>query len=100
MKIDQTFSSKFSEQMLARFVQAISCHIVMRQFCDKSISSFLRMIVVAEKSTVYKSFPIPLINRLEKHFLVMSTSLNERQRELSSIIYKWAEKFSTLKFGR
>ena len=60
----------------------------------------LRLIVVAEKSTVYESFPIPLINRLEKHFLVMSTSLNERQSELSNRIKKWAEEFSTLKFGR
>ena len=64
------------------------------------ILSFLRLIVVAEKSTVYKSFPIPLINRLEKHFLVMSTSLTERQSELSNLIGKWANEFAMLKFGR
>ena len=49
---------------------------------------------------MYESFPIPLINRLEKHFLVMSTILNERQSELSKMINNWAEEFSNLKFGR
>ncbi|XP_062573652.1 E3 ubiquitin-protein ligase rnf213-alpha-like, partial [Saccostrea cucullata] len=34
-----------------------------------------RLIVVAEKDTVYRQFPIPLINRLEKHFLNISTLL-------------------------
>ena len=69
-------------------------------FIVSLIPSVPRLIVVAEKSTVYKSFPIPLINRLEKHFLVMSTSLTEKQSELSRIIGKWANEFTILEFGR
>ena len=35
-----------------------------------------RLIVVADKTTVYNQFPPPLINRLEKHILTMSTILS------------------------
>ncbi|WAR07205.1 R213A-like protein [Mya arenaria] len=41
-----------------------------------------RLIVVAEKQTVYKKFPIPLINRLEKHFLTVNTILKDREQQL------------------
>ncbi|CAG2216927.1 RNF213 [Mytilus edulis] len=43
-----------------------------------------RLIVVAEKEIVYKKFPIPLINRLEKHVLSLSTMLSEVQLELAN----------------
>ena len=35
-----------------------------------------RLIVVADKTTVYEQFPPPLINRFEKHFLTNSTVLS------------------------
>ena len=35
-----------------------------------------RLIVVADKNTVYDQFPPPLINRLEKHILTISTILS------------------------
>ena len=55
-----------------------------------------RLIVIAEKAAVYdsKKFPIPLINRLEKHFFNSSTMLDEKQTELVQEIEKWVKKFS------
>ena len=58
-----------------------------------------RLIVVAEKDVVYKRFPIPLINRLEKHLLVMSTGLTEHQARLVKDLEKWVKFFSEAKHG-
>ncbi|XP_062591685.1 E3 ubiquitin-protein ligase rnf213-alpha-like, partial [Saccostrea cucullata] len=52
-----------------------------------------RLIVVAEKEVVYRQFPIPLINRLEKHFLNISTMLSPVQVSLAQKLEKWAEQF-------
>jgi len=54
---------------------------------------YRRLIVVAEKKVVYEKFPIPLINRLEKHFLAMDTMLIEDQRQLTDDLQHWAEQF-------
>eukprot|EP00795_Rhopilema_esculentum_P010371 gene10371-19073_t len=59
-----------------------------------------KLIVVAEKSTVYDCFPIPLINRLEKHFLVISTCLSDRQIQLCEVISQWAADFSVINHER
>ncbi|WAR07210.1 RN213-like protein, partial [Mya arenaria] len=53
-----------------------------------------RLIVVAEKQTVYKKFPIPLINRLEKHFLTVNTILKDREQQLVLQLEKWASDFA------
>ncbi|XP_031561517.1 E3 ubiquitin-protein ligase RNF213-like [Actinia tenebrosa] len=55
-----------------------------------------RLIVIAEKDTVYKKFPIPLINRLEKHFLLWSTSLTKPQEELVATLKGWVQRFSSI----
>lgn len=52
-----------------------------------------RLIVVAEKKVVIDKFPIPLINRLEKHFLAMDTMLTPGQRDLAQHLHHWAESF-------
>ncbi|VDI37174.1 Hypothetical predicted protein, partial [Mytilus galloprovincialis] len=52
-----------------------------------------RLIVVAEKQIVYDKFPIPLINRLEKHFLSLKTMLTPYQLELTVKLQKWAQQF-------
>jgi hypothetical protein len=52
---------------------------------------FCRLIVVAEKQIVYDKFPIPLINRLEKHFLSLKTLLPPAQLELADKLQKWAQ---------
>ena len=53
-----------------------------------------RLIVIAEKEVVYNKFPIPLINRLEKHFLVMSSGLTEPQKQLTKKLKAWVEDFA------
>ncbi|XP_060597666.1 E3 ubiquitin-protein ligase rnf213-alpha-like [Ruditapes philippinarum] len=53
-----------------------------------------RLIVVAEKQTVYEKFPIPLINRLEKHFLTISTMLSVENRKLVDRLKQWMEDFA------
>ncbi|CAG2212297.1 RNF213 [Mytilus edulis] len=52
-----------------------------------------RLIVVAEKQIVYDKFPIPLINRLEKHFLSLKTMLTQSQLQLTVKLQEWAQKF-------
>ena len=51
--------------------------------------------MVAEKGVVYDKFPIPLINRLEKHFLTMATILDVRQKGLLEKLKKWVTDFSS-----
>ncbi|WAR07198.1 R213A-like protein, partial [Mya arenaria] len=58
-----------------------------------------RLIVVAEKQTVYKKFPIPLINRLEKHFLTVNTILNDKQQQLVLELEEWANDFASQNDG-
>jgi hypothetical protein len=47
--------------------------------------------VVAEKQVVYDKFPIPLINRLEKHFLTLNNIMTTAQLEMALRLRKWAE---------
>ncbi|XP_022806308.1 E3 ubiquitin-protein ligase rnf213-alpha-like [Stylophora pistillata] len=53
-----------------------------------------KLIVIAEKDEVYNNFPIPLINRLEKHFLVTLTSLTPEQKDLVQKMRTWAGEFA------
>ena len=57
------------------------------------ILCFYRLIVVAEKEIVYKKFPIPLINRLEKHVLSLSTMLSMTQLNLAQKLEEWVKDF-------
>ena len=43
---------------------------------------------------VYNQFPIPLINRMEKHFLVMSSGLTEAQKQVTKKLQAWVEDFA------
>lgn len=52
-----------------------------------------RLIVVAEKEIVYKKFPIPLINRLEKHVLSLGTMLSATQLNLAEKLEEWVKDF-------
>ncbi|ESO09860.1 hypothetical protein HELRODRAFT_190307 [Helobdella robusta] len=54
-----------------------------------------RLIVVAEKQVVYNKFPIPLINRLEKHYLATSSLLTSSQASVASKLKSWAFDFAT-----
>ena len=55
-----------------------------------------RLILIAEKGTVYEKFPTPLINRLEKHFVLTETVLLDWQKEVLIILGKWVKQFSTV----
>ena len=55
-----------------------------------------KLIVVADKDTVRERFPTPLINRLEKHILTMSTVLTNDGVIVSKQLAEWVYTFSTL----
>uniref|UniRef100_A0A8C9W293 Ring finger protein 213a n=1 Tax=Scleropages formosus TaxID=113540 RepID=A0A8C9W293_SCLFO len=55
-----------------------------------------RLIVIEEKEVVYKQFPIPLINRLEKHYLDINTVLRSNQKEIVKELEKWVRLFVSL----
>ncbi|XP_041354620.1 E3 ubiquitin-protein ligase rnf213-alpha-like [Gigantopelta aegis] len=54
-----------------------------------------KLIVVAEKQIVYEKFPIPLINRLEKHFLRLNNIMDDRQSHFAVELDFWANRFVT-----
>uniref|UniRef100_A0A8C6FXF9 E3 ubiquitin-protein ligase RNF213 n=1 Tax=Moschus moschiferus TaxID=68415 RepID=A0A8C6FXF9_MOSMO len=56
-----------------------------------------RLIVIEEKDVVYKHFPIPLINRLEKHYLDINTVLEKWQKNIVEELKVWVEKFIDVK---
>ena len=55
-----------------------------------------RLILIAEKDKVYEEFPTPLINRLEKHFVVTSTVLTDAQKELLKDLEAWAKEYACI----
>jgi len=74
---------------------------ILRPICSHHISLLAlsplkwtsRLIVVAEKHMVYDKFPIPLINRLEKHFLTVNNIMTPEQLEVASQLVQWAADF-------
>jgi len=52
--------------------------------------------LIAEKDKVYEEFPTPLINRLEKHFVVTSTVLTDVQKELLKGLEAWAKEYACI----
>ena len=57
-----------------------------------------RLILIAEKDTVYEKFPTPLINRLEKHFVLTSSILEDWQREVLTVFEKWIQDFARTRY--
>ncbi|XP_062293931.1 E3 ubiquitin-protein ligase rnf213-alpha isoform X2 [Scomber scombrus] len=55
-----------------------------------------RLIVIEEKEVVYKQFPIPLINRLEKHYLDIHTVLKTEQKRMVDELKIWVTVFVSL----
>ncbi|KAM5307769.1 E3 ubiquitin-protein ligase RNF213 isoform 2-T2 [Glossophaga mutica] len=52
-----------------------------------------RLIVIEEKDVVYDHFPIPLINRLEKHYLDIHTVLEAWQKDIVEELKAWVGSF-------
>lgn len=59
--------------------------------------SEFRLILIAEKRTVYSKFPIPLINRLKKHFVLTETILLKWQKEVYDKLMNWIKDFSEIR---
>jgi hypothetical protein len=57
-----------------------------------------RLIIISDKETVYdsKRFPIPLINRLEKHFLTSAIMLNAAETALVQQVADWVNAYCRL----
>ena len=49
--------------------------------------------MIAEKKKVYEKFATPLINRLEKHFILTSSVLEDWQKELLREFEAWISQF-------
>ena len=56
----------------------------------------LRLILIAERATVYEKFPTPLINRLEKHFVLTSSILKDWQQDVLHDFIRWIKDFSEI----
>ncbi len=56
-----------------------------------------RLIVIAEDTEVFENFPVPLINRFEKHFLGMHSLTCVNQKKLVNDLKRWLLKFCQLK---
>ena len=54
---------------------------------------FNRLILIAEKTTVYDKFPTPLINRLEKHFVLTKSILTKWQHTILEKFEDWIDQF-------
>ncbi|XP_028287710.1 E3 ubiquitin-protein ligase rnf213-beta isoform X2 [Parambassis ranga] len=53
-----------------------------------------RLVVVEDQKKVYEHFPVPLINRLEKHRVDRSTDLESWQRRVLQKLMEWVKEFS------
>ncbi|XP_074524614.1 E3 ubiquitin-protein ligase rnf213-alpha-like [Halichoeres trimaculatus] len=52
-----------------------------------------RLIVIEEKEVVYEQFPIPLINRLEKHYLDINAVLRDEEKDIVKQLQSWVDDF-------
>ncbi|KAG8507497.1 LOW QUALITY PROTEIN: E3 ubiquitin-protein ligase RNF213 [Galemys pyrenaicus] len=58
-----------------------------------------RLVVIEEKDVVYQHFPVPLINRLEKHYLDIDTVLEPGHRDVVAKLWHWVERFVAVEAG-
>ncbi len=57
-----------------------------------------RLIVIADNKSVYnpKKYPIPLVNRLEKHLINMESVLNEKMIWMVKLLNEWVKEITKL----
>jgi hypothetical protein len=67
-------------------------------FGKRLFTCHFRLILIAEMNTVYEKFPTPLINRLEKHFVLTSSILKDWQEEVLVAFNEWIKNFSTIRY--
>lgn len=51
--------------------------------------------MIADKKKVLSEFPIPLINRLEKHYVSASTMISDDQKRVRDSLETWMQDFIT-----
>ncbi|XP_006822899.2 E3 ubiquitin-protein ligase rnf213-alpha-like [Saccoglossus kowalevskii] len=56
-----------------------------------------RLVVIAERDVVLQTYPIPLINRLEKHYIVVNNVLTTEELALVEQLRQWTDSFVTLR---
>ena len=88
-----TFMPLRKPQCAANSAFKNSFGIILGKYFNPIESPPIRLIVVAEDTEVHNTFPIPLINRLEKHFLGMETMLEERHAATVASLRSWVQAF-------
>uniref|UniRef100_A0A3Q3EUN5 RING-type E3 ubiquitin transferase n=1 Tax=Labrus bergylta TaxID=56723 RepID=A0A3Q3EUN5_9LABR len=58
------------------------------------VHAHFRLVVVEDQKKVYEHFPMPLINRLEKHRVDRSTDLEPWQHRVLDKLKEWVKEFS------
>lgn len=64
------------------------------------VHSNFKLVVAEDQKKVYEQFPVPLINRLEKHRLDRSTDLEPWQHRVLYKLTEWMKEFSGEALGR
>ena len=75
------------------------CSVISIVYNYNYIFLLYRLILIAEKETVYEKFPTPLINRLEKHFVLTKTILLDWQKEVLEILETWVNDFCDVSYS-
>ncbi|XP_077981787.1 E3 ubiquitin-protein ligase rnf213-alpha-like [Glandiceps talaboti] len=60
---------------------------------NSRVSKDFRLIIIAERDIVMKNYPIPLINRLEKHFLTFDDLLTTSEHNMVDEMKEWVKSF-------
>lgn len=64
------------------------------------VHSNFKLVVAEDQKKVYEQFPVPLINRLEKHRLDRSTDLEPWQHRVLHKLTEWVKEFSGVALKR
>jgi len=58
-----------------------------------TVTFLYRLVLIADKNKVHSQFPIPLINRLEKHYVSTTSLLTADQKAVKDQLENWLAKF-------
>ncbi|XP_070562420.1 E3 ubiquitin-protein ligase rnf213-alpha-like [Ptychodera flava] len=65
--------------------------------CNALVDKNFRLIIAAERDIVIEKYPIPLINRLEKHFLTFDDILTPEMKDSVRKLTEWTHSFVEVK---
>ena len=87
----------------AESMTILSKYCFYKCYCNNVLCCFFyfkRLILIAEKKEVYEKFATPLINRLEKHFLLTSSVLDDWQKEVLRKFEAWISQFCETRYSK